>query len=152
MKPVLFLRIASMLTLIHAVAHTIGGVFGKPDPGPSTIAYAAMQANRFVVFGVERTYSQFYFGLGIGVSIALALETVVFWQLSSLAKQDARRLRPMLWTFLISFLALAVNSYLYFFLIPVIVETLIAACLGMAIFTAKPAAAASASVLDRARA
>ena len=29
MKTTLFLRIASVLTLIHAVLHTIGGVFGK---------------------------------------------------------------------------------------------------------------------------
>jgi hypothetical protein len=32
-KPVVFLRIASVLTLIHAVLHTIGGVFGSVDPG-----------------------------------------------------------------------------------------------------------------------
>ena len=30
MKPVLYLRIASILTLIHSILHTIGGVFGKP--------------------------------------------------------------------------------------------------------------------------
>ena len=31
MKPVIYLRAASLLTLLHAVLHTIGGVFGKPD-------------------------------------------------------------------------------------------------------------------------
>ena len=38
MKPVAFLRIASVLTLIHSILHTIGGVFGKPDPGASATA------------------------------------------------------------------------------------------------------------------
>src|SRR5260370_37856418 len=33
MKPVLFLRIASILTFVHAVGHTLGGVFGTPPPG-----------------------------------------------------------------------------------------------------------------------
>jgi hypothetical protein len=33
-KPVLFLRVAAVLTFLHAVLHTIGGVFGKVGPGP----------------------------------------------------------------------------------------------------------------------
>ena len=32
-KPTLFLRIAAGVTLIHAVLHTIGGVFGDMGPG-----------------------------------------------------------------------------------------------------------------------
>lgn len=35
MRPTLFLRIAAVSTFIHAALHTIGGVFGKPSPGPS---------------------------------------------------------------------------------------------------------------------
>jgi hypothetical protein len=141
MKPVLFLRIASVLTFIHAVLHTIGGVFGKPEPGVAATVYSAMQTNHFTVFGDSRSYAEFYFGMGLGVTIALLLEAVLLWQLGTLAKHDAARLRPILWTFLISFLAFAVNSYLYFFLGPVIAEILIAACLGMAIFTSRPVAA-----------
>jgi len=34
MKPALFLRIAAVLTFVHAVLHTIGGVLAEPDPGP----------------------------------------------------------------------------------------------------------------------
>ena len=47
MKPVIYLRAASLLTLLHAVLHTIGGVFGKPEPGPLQTAVAAMKANQF---------------------------------------------------------------------------------------------------------
>jgi hypothetical protein len=67
------------------------------------------------------------------------VETVAFWMLASLAKSDSGRLRPILAAFMIQYLALAVNSYHFFFLGPVIAEVLIAACLGMAIVTAKPA-------------
>jgi hypothetical protein len=57
MKPVLPLRIASVLTFIHAVLHTVGGVFGKTPPGPATIAVLAMKSNPFVAMGANRTRS-----------------------------------------------------------------------------------------------
>jgi hypothetical protein len=139
MKPVIFLRIASVLTLIHAVLHTIGGVFSDAGPGPASIAVAAMKANEFVLMGHMRSYWAFYRGLGLGVSITLTGDALVFWLLGNLAKSDAARLRPIMATFLAAYLALAVNSQAYFFLAPVIVESLIAACLGLAIFTAKQA-------------
>lgn len=137
MKPSLFLRIASVLTFIHAVLHTIGGVFGKVGPGPATVAVEAMKANQFVLMGNMRTFWDFYRGLGLGTTISLTAEAILFWQLASLAKADARPLRPIMATFLVAYTAIAVNSYTYFFLPPVITELLIAACLGLAIFAAK---------------
>jgi hypothetical protein len=139
MKPIVFLRIASILTLIHSVLHTIGGVFGKPEKGIAAATEAAMRANQFVAFGFTRTYFQFYRGMGLGITIFLTAEAIVFWQLGTLAKTDAARLRPIIATFMVAYLVFAVNSYIFIFLAPVIVETLIAACLGMAILTAKAA-------------
>ncbi len=136
-KPVLFLRIAAVLTFIHAVLHTIGGVFGEAGPGPAAIAVEAMKANQFLLMGHTRNYWEFYRGLGLAVTILLTAEAVLFWLLGSLAKTDARRLRPILATFLLAYAALALNSYAYFFLAPVIVESLIAACLGLAMVTSK---------------
>ena len=51
MKPILFLRIAPVLTLIHRAMHTIGGVFGNPDP-ESRSHDAVMRANYFHILGV----------------------------------------------------------------------------------------------------
>lgn len=136
-KPVVFLRIAAVLTFIHAALHTIGGVFGKAEPGPASAAVQAMQMNQFLLMGHTRSYWDFYRGLGLAVTIFLTAEAVLFWQLGSLAKTDARRLRPILATFLVAYTALAVNSYAYIFLVPVIVEIFIVACLGLAIVTAK---------------
>lgn len=143
MKPTLFLRIASVLTLIHAIMHTLGGVFGKPMPGIAAMVVATMQANRFPVLGVTRSYSDFYFGMGLGITISLTVEAVLLWQLGTVAKSDAARLRPIIAVLMVGFLAFAVNSYLYFFYGPVIAEILIAVCLGFAIMTAKPEAALS---------
>jgi hypothetical protein len=149
MKPALFLRMAAILTFIHAVLHTIGGVFGKPEPGPATAAVQAMKMNQFLLMGHTRSFWDFYRGLGLGVTISLTAEAVLFWQLSSLAKTDALRLRPILATFLVAYAALAVNSYTYFFLPPVIAEIFIAASLGLAIVTAKSEAAAHAGTPQR---
>lgn len=136
MKSVLFLRIASILTFIHAVLHTVGGVFGKPAPGIPTMVAATMRGYHFPVFGIMRSYADFYMGLGLGITIFLTAEAIVFWQLASLAKSDAARLRPILATFTVGYLAFALNSYTFFFTLPVITEVLIAACLAAAIYTA----------------
>jgi hypothetical protein len=140
MRPVLFLRIASVLTLIHAALHTIGGVFGGASPGVQQATVAVMKANEFQVMGVMRSYGDFYMGLGLVVSVFLTVEAVVFWQLGSLAKTDAVRLRPVLATFLVGYLCAAVVSSRYFFAAPVITEILIALCLGLAIVSARQVA------------
>jgi hypothetical protein len=142
MRTVLFLRIASVLTLVHAALHTIGGVFGGAAPGAQQAAVTAMQINQFQVMGVTRTFWDFYMGLGLAGSVSMTVEAVVFWQLGSLAKTDALRLRPILATFLIGFLGVAVVFYRYFFVAPVITEILIALCLGLAIVAAKQRAGA----------
>ena len=133
MRTVLLLRIASVLTLIHAALHTIGGVFGKAAPGPQQAVVTAMPVNQFQVMGVTRTFWDFYMGLGLGASLFMTVEAIVFWQLSSLAKTDALRLRPVIAVFLVGFLGMAVVSYRYFFAAPVITEILIALCLGLAV-------------------
>ncbi|MGA2879742.1 MAG: hypothetical protein ABSG13_12400 [Bryobacteraceae bacterium] len=150
MKTVLWLRVAAVVTFLHAVAHTIGAVFGDPDPGPAATAVQAMRANQFVVMGHLRSYWDFYRALGLGVTIFLTAEAIVFWQLSSLAKTDAWRLRPILATFLVAYAALAVMSEVYLFVVPVIGEILIVACLGMAITGAGSEVGASEGVAQRA--
>lgn len=139
MRPSVFLRIASVLTLVHSALHTIGGVFGKPVPGVGAATYAVMRANYFHVLGATRSYWEFYRGMGLGITITLTAEGLLFWLLGGLAKKYAAELRPILWVFALAYLGFAVNSYAYFFNGPVIAEILIAACLLGAIATAKPA-------------
>lgn len=135
MRPTLFLRIASVLTFIHAALHTIGGVFGKTPPDVQPVV-TAMQGNQFLAMGVMRTMWDFHMGLGLAVSVLLTAEAVVFWQVGTLAKAEAWRLRPVLTTFLVGYLGVAVVSYRYFFAGPMITEILIAMCLGLAIWSA----------------
>jgi hypothetical protein len=69
MKATLWLRIAAVVTSLQAVAHTVGAVFGDPDPGPATVAVAAMRANQFVVMGHLRSYADFYRALGLAARV-----------------------------------------------------------------------------------
>ena len=137
MKPAVFLRIAAVLTLIHAILHTIGGVFGKPTPGPAEQAAAVMKANHFLLMGNLRTYWDFYMGFSLGITIFLTMEAIVFWLLASLAANAGIRLRPILSVFALGYLVFAINSMRFFFLAPVITEVLIALCLMLAVITAK---------------
>jgi hypothetical protein len=144
MKPVLLLRIASILTLIHAALHTVGGVFGTPPPAAAQVVQA-MKTVFFPAMGVTRNYWEFHLGLGLAVTIFLTLEGIIFWQLGTLAKTNARQLRPVLATFLVGYFALAINSWEFFFSGPVITELLIALCLGLAIWKAQPTSDVSAT-------
>ena len=137
MRPTPWLRAASVLTLIHAVLHTIGGVYGPPDPGPQQIAVDAMKANTFLLMGHTRSMWTFYHGMGLAVTIFLTIEAIVFWVLGTLIRDSKTDLRDLLVVFVIGYIALAANSIRYFFYPPVIVELLIAACLVMAILSIK---------------
>ena len=96
-----------------------------------------MKSTQFPVMGAIRSYGDFYLGFGLFVSVALLMESIVFWQLGSLAKTEAARLRPLMATFLFGYLAFAVISGTYFFPAPVINEVLIASCIGLAIWSSK---------------
>jgi hypothetical protein len=144
MRPTPWLRAASILTIIHSITHTIGGVYGAPGPGAQRAAVAAMRANTFQVLGVTRSYWDFHMGLGLCVTIFLTVEAIAFWLLGELAKNSTVNLRPILLVFFFGYIALAVNSAVYFFAPPVIVELAIALCLGMAILSMKPLVARTA--------
>lgn len=139
MKATIWLRVAAVLTLVHSVLHTIGGVFGKTPAGSASVAVAAMQANHFVFMGATRTYADFQRGLGLAVTIFLTVEAIVFWLLGEVAKRDGVTLRPALTVFALGYLAFAVNSFVYFFTFAAVMEVAIACCLLLAAVAAKMA-------------
>jgi hypothetical protein len=141
MKPTLFLRIASILVLIFCAGHTTG-TFSPPAPGVQTMVVQTMKANSFNAMGSMRTFWDFLFGYGLILSIFLLAHCFLFWQLGSLAKTDAWRLRPVFVILALEFLAQAPVAAHYFFIGPLIGSLLIAACLAAAFFTARSGASA----------
>ena len=133
MKPAPFLRIASVVTLIFATLHTIGGVFGKPLPGVAEQTVAVMKANQFQIFGHMRSYWDFYMGFGLSITISLAAEAVLLWLLAGVAPILGARLRPILLVFALENVAVLLNANRYFFFGPVIASSLLV-CLFIAAF------------------
>ncbi len=139
MKAKIFLRIAAVLVAIQSVLHTIGGVFGKPLPGPSSVAYAAMKVNHFQVMGLDRSYWFFFIGFGLCMTVSMVMEATVFWLLAGNTETAGLKLRPILAVFTAGYAALTVLAGLFFFPIPAIWGLVVVACLLAATITLKPA-------------
>jgi hypothetical protein len=138
-KPTIYLRAAAVLTFLHSVLHTIGGVFGSTPPGPQQTAVMAMKSNVFQTMGVTRTYWDFFLGYGLFISLNLFVQAVLFWQLGTIAKKNALEVRPIIALFAIGYLGFAFLSWRYFFSAPMTAELLIAGCLITAFILARPA-------------
>jgi hypothetical protein len=137
MSSTLFLRIASVLTIIHAILHTVGGVLSKPNNGAREIAVIdAMKSQSFNVMGSMRTYWDFFYGYGWLLGLALLVEGILFWQLATIAKTNAAQLRPIIALFCLNFLVTTVIAWKYFFIAPAVTEILIAAFLAAAFVAA----------------
>jgi hypothetical protein len=137
MTSTLFLRIASVLTLIHCVLHTIGGLLSKPNNGAEEIAVIdAMKSHHFNVMGSMRSYWDFFFGYGLGVTLNLFIQAILFWMLASFVKTSPATVRPIVALFFVNWALLSIISFKYFFIAPGITEVLIAVGLAAAYFTA----------------
>jgi hypothetical protein len=135
MKPATFLRIASVVSLIFATMHTIGGVFGKPLPGVAEQTVVVMKANQFQLFGHTRSYWDFYMGFGLSITISLAAEAAILWLLASVAPLLGSRIKPILVVFAVENVFVALNANRYFFFGPVLASSLLV-CLFIAAFIA----------------
>jgi len=95
-----------------------------------------MQTFRFDTGGVSRTYFDFYLGFGFILSVYLLLQAVLLWQLATLAKTEALRIRSLLFSFLHACIVSAGISWKFIFAVPAVSFAVIAAGLGLALFAA----------------
>ncbi|HET6266925.1 MAG TPA: hypothetical protein VFG11_04340 [Acidobacteriota bacterium] len=138
LKPWILLRVASVITFLYFVGHTMGMPW-TPVRGPNEVPLLKlMKADHFYVMGLSRSYQDFYFGFGVAISGFLLLQAVLLWQLGTRAKVDPAGVRSMVTTFTISFLANAIVVGKYFFALPLILAIAIAACLGFALIMTRP--------------
>jgi hypothetical protein len=135
MRPSLPLRIASILTFLFAAGHTAGGL-SLWSPAGETEVLRAMRAFHFDTGGTSRSYLDFYLGFGFIISVYLLLQAVALWQLASIAKSDAVRIRPLIGSFFLASVASAVLSWRFIFVLPVVSSAVVAVCLGFAFYAA----------------
>jgi hypothetical protein len=137
MNATLLLRIAAVIALLYCAGHTVGAPW-TPAAGPGEQPLLeAMKSHSFETEGFRRTYWDFYLGFGIIISAFLLLQAVVLWQLGSLARTDAARVRPIVAAFLIASIVNAGLGWKFFFAIPAVMAAAIALCLAIALFLAR---------------
>jgi len=120
------LRIASILTLVQYCAHALLFLTRSlgHDPGP----IASMAASR------THTYWDFYFGYGLLAILSGVVEIILLWQLASIAKKHADKVRPVVALFIFANLAHAFLVWKYFSLpAPVTFDLVIALLLAFAL-------------------
>ena len=136
----LFLRVAAVLSLLHCIGHTIGGVFSVDAPSGTKegAVVAAMKSNQFAVMGATRSYWDFFIGYGLTISVFALVQAVVLWQLAGLAKTDPRQMRPIIAAFLFANLGFAILAWRYFFIPPFVGSVLTTIVLVAAYLAATP--------------
>ena len=68
--------------------------------------------------GARRSYLDFFLGFGWSITIAMALQTVLLWQIASLARENGPAARPMIAVFIVATIASALIAWRYLFPLP----------------------------------
>ena len=130
-----------MLSFLTKFAAVVRGVLSGPTHGGEEIVIETMKSHVFNFGGFARSYWDFHLGYGWFLTILLLVDGLSFWYLAGLSKNDSVAIRPLLALFSLNFLTMAVASWKFFTLGPVVIELLIAASLAAAFATtavAKP--------------
>jgi len=128
LKASILYRVAAVCLLLFAVGHTVG--FRQSDPKWGVDALlASMRSIHFDVQGFNRTYWDFFVGFGLFVTVFLLLASVIAWQLGSLPAETLAQVRGIAWALAICSAAVAVLSWRYFFVVPIVFAMVITVCL-----------------------
>ena len=136
MTTTLWLRIASIIMLLFTVGHSMGGLQRWSPMGDNEVL-RQMTAVRFDTMGASRTYLDFFMGFGWSISIVMLLQTVLLWQLSSLARTNATAVRPMIAVFVIATLATGVIAWRFIFPVPALFSAALVIALVVAYVTSR---------------
>jgi hypothetical protein len=74
-------------------------------------------------------YWGFYFGFGLSITCYLVALAIITWQIAALARSEARRLRATILTLAALYTAIGVLSWMFFFAAPLVLSTIVVACL-----------------------
>lgn len=128
MKASLFYRIASVLLVLFAIAHTLGFRQNVPEWGVASLI-DSMRSIHFDAQGFSRTYWDFFSAFGFFTSVFLWFASVLAWQLGGLPAETLARMRRTAWALAISFVAVTALSWRYAFTAPIVFSTIITICL-----------------------
>jgi len=117
MTATLLLRIASIISLLFTAGHTLGGL-QKWSPMGENDVLKAMTVVRFDTMGANRSYLDFFMGFGWTISVAMLMQTVLLWQMASLARTNVAQVRPMIAVIALATLASGLIAWRFIFPVP----------------------------------
>lgn len=132
MSATLLYRIASVLFIVFAISHTVGLLSSKQPSQEVAAVRAAMNSVHWRFMGSDITYGGIYLGFGLLLTAALLLSAFLAWHLGWLARTNPQAIGGLGWAFFAFAIANLALSWIYFFAGPIVVSTLLAACLGLA--------------------
>jgi hypothetical protein len=132
----LLLRIAAVISLIFTAGHTMGGLKRWSPMGDNPVLKSMMDV-RFDAMGVNRSYFDFFMGFGWSISVFMLMQTILLWQLASLATTEASRLRPIIAVMALATLASGVIAWRFIFPVPALFSLVLALVLGLAYISAR---------------
>jgi hypothetical protein len=130
------LRIASVISLIFTVGHSMGGLKRWSPMGENPVL-KSMTEVRFDTMGANRSYLDFFMGFGWSLSVVMLMESILLWQLASLAKSEPARLRPMILVIATATVGTGVIAWRFIFPVPVLFSAALLVALGLAYVTAR---------------
>ena len=136
MNVVLWLRVSSIVSVLFAAGHTLGGRRAWSPVGESEVL-ASMRTYRFDVQGVSRTYLDFYRGFGFYLSVFLVLQGIVLWQLCTIAKTHPSLVQPIIGSFAAAAVIGAILTWSFIFPTPAVFSAVLAICLVLAFVSAR---------------
>ena len=77
-----------------------------------------MTAVRFDTMGANRSYLDFFMGFGWAITVAMVMQTVLLWQMASLARTDPAGVRPMIAVISLATVASGIIAWRFLFPIP----------------------------------
>ena len=132
MKPTLLYRIAAILYVLLATAHTIGFQRFVPPTADGVAVRDAMFNTHFALHGGAFSYGGFYLGFGLSVGIYMLFAAFLAWHLGSLAKRDPAAIGALGFVFCAMQVAQLAICVVWFFTAPIVFESVIALVLALA--------------------
>jgi len=136
MTTTLWLRISSVISLLFAAGHTLGGLRYWSPMGDNPVLQA-MKTVRFDTMGANRSYFDFYMGFGYSLSVTQVMQAILLWQLATLARTNAPGVRPMIAVIALAVAVCGVIAWRFIFPIPALFSLVLVASLAAAYYTAR---------------
>lgn len=136
MNSTIWLRVSAIISLLFTAGHFMGGTKNW-SPMAENPVFQSMRSVRFDVLGVNRSYLDFYVGLGHSITVSLLLQTVLLWILGNAARTQAPLVRPMIAAFAVAVALTGIIAWRYILPVPALFSLALCVALVLAFITAR---------------